>query len=63
MYAGLTAVILLVVAIIVIATRAFLTVPQGFQFTLERFGRFRKVLEPGFHVLIPLSSASASGST
>lgn len=54
MYAGLTAVILLVVAIIVIATRAFLTVPQGFQFTLERFGRFRKVLEPGFHVLIPL---------
>jgi regulator of protease activity HflC (stomatin/prohibitin superfamily) len=54
MYAGLTAVILLVVAIIVIATRAFLTVPQGFQFTLERFGRFRKVMEPGFHVLIPL---------
>jgi regulator of protease activity HflC (stomatin/prohibitin superfamily) len=29
-------------------------VPQGFQFTLERFGRFRKVMEPGFHVLIPL---------
>ncbi len=54
MYAGLTAVILLVLAIVVIATRAFLTVPQGFQFTLERFGRFRKVLEPGFHVLIPL---------
>jgi regulator of protease activity HflC (stomatin/prohibitin superfamily) len=54
MYAGLTAVILIVIAIIVIAARAFLTVPQGFQFTLERFGRFRKVLEPGFHVLIPL---------
>jgi hypothetical protein len=39
--------------IIVIATRAFLTVPQGFEYTLERFGKFRKVMGPGFHVIIP----------
>ena len=32
---GLSVVLVLVFAIIVIATRAFLTVPQGFAFTLE----------------------------
>jgi regulator of protease activity HflC (stomatin/prohibitin superfamily) len=45
--------LVLVFAIIVIATRAFLTVPQGFAFTLERFGKFRKVMGPGFHIIIP----------
>ena len=50
---GLSVVFVLVFAIIVIATRAFLTVPQGFEYTLERFGKFRKVMGPGFHVIIP----------
>jgi regulator of protease activity HflC (stomatin/prohibitin superfamily) len=50
---GFSVVLVLVFAIIVIATRAFLTVPQGFEFTLERFGKFRKVMGPGFHVIIP----------
>lgn len=50
---GLSVVLVLVFAIIVIATRAFLTVPQGFEYTLERFGKFRKVMGPGFHVIIP----------
>ena len=50
---GLSVVLVLVFAIIVIATRAFLTVPQGFAFTLERFGKFRTVMEPGFHIIIP----------
>jgi len=45
--------IVLVTAFLVIATRAFLTVPQGYQFTLERFGKFKKTLEPGFHVVVP----------
>ncbi|MFM7797719.1 MAG: SPFH domain-containing protein [Planctomycetota bacterium] len=51
---GLSVVLVLVFAIIIIATRAFLTVPQGFEYTLERFGRFSKVLTPGFHVIIPV---------
>lgn len=51
---GLSVVSVVVLALIVIATRAFLTVPQGFEYTLERFGRFRKVLTPGFHVIIPV---------
>ena len=51
---GFSVVLVLVFAIIVIATRAFLTVPQGFEYTLERFGKFRKVMGPGFHVIIPI---------
>ena len=50
---GFIVTIVLVTAFLVIATRAFLTVPQGYQFTLERFGKFKKTLEPGFHVVVP----------
>jgi regulator of protease activity HflC (stomatin/prohibitin superfamily) len=32
-------------------------VPQGFQYTLERFGKYKKTMEPGFHVLVPLIDA------
>ncbi len=48
------AVILVVIAVLVFAKHTFVIVPQGFQYTLERLGRFRKTLEPGFHVLIPV---------
>ncbi|MFO1426843.1 MAG: SPFH domain-containing protein [Steroidobacteraceae bacterium] len=51
---GFTAILIIVVALLALASRAFLTVPQGYQYTLERFGRFKKVLEPGFHVLLPV---------
>lgn len=29
------------------------TVKQGYEYTVERFGRFTKVLRPGLHVIIP----------
>jgi len=29
------------------------TVPQGFEFTVERFGRYTHTLKPGLHILIP----------
>lgn len=29
------------------------TVPQGHQFTVERFGKYTKSLTPGFHLIIP----------
>ncbi len=29
------------------------TVAQGFQYTVERFGRYTKTLPPGFHLIIP----------
>jgi regulator of protease activity HflC (stomatin/prohibitin superfamily) len=48
---------LLVIGILVVASKAFLTVPQGFQYTLERFGKYKKTMEPGFHVLVPVIDA------
>ena len=45
--------IVIVVAILVIAAKAWLTVPQGFEYTLERFGRYKKTMEPGFHFITP----------
>src|SRR3989304_8614605 len=29
------------------------TVPQGYEFTVERFGRYTHTLEPGLHFIIP----------
>jgi regulator of protease activity HflC (stomatin/prohibitin superfamily) len=49
--------IVLLVALAVIASKAWLTVPQGFEYTLERFGRFKKTLEPGFHLITPFFEA------
>jgi regulator of protease activity HflC (stomatin/prohibitin superfamily) len=54
---GLGLIAVVVIALIVIGSKAFLTVPQGFQFTLERFGRYKKTMEPGFHILIPFIEA------
>ena len=45
--------IVMLVALLVFVSKAWLTVPQGFQYTLERFGRFKKTLEPGFHLITP----------
>ena len=45
--------IIIVVAVLVLMSKAWLTVPQGFQFTLERFGRYKKTMEPGFHMITP----------
>ena len=44
--------ILVLLAVIVIFS-AVQTVRQGFEYTVERFGRFTRVLRPGFHFIIP----------
>jgi regulator of protease activity HflC (stomatin/prohibitin superfamily) len=46
---------LLVVLLIVIAAigRGVRTVPQGYQWTVERFGRYRTTLEPGLRIINP----------
>jgi regulator of protease activity HflC (stomatin/prohibitin superfamily) len=49
--------IVIVVAVLVFVSKAWLTVPQGFQYTLERFGRFKKTMEPGFHLITPFFEA------
>jgi regulator of protease activity HflC (stomatin/prohibitin superfamily) len=46
---------LIVLAILVLATIAagVKTVPQGFQWTVERFGRYRATLLPGLNLIVP----------
>ena len=46
---------LIVVAIIVLAivARGVRTVPQGYQWTVERFGRYRVTLAPGLRLINP----------
>jgi len=45
--------VVIVVAIVVFLVKACLTVPQGYVYTLERFGRFQRTLAPGFHFITP----------
>ena len=40
------------VVIILIATGVKI-IPQGYQYTVERFGRFTRILSPGLHVIVP----------
>jgi regulator of protease activity HflC (stomatin/prohibitin superfamily) len=41
------------VAVLIVA-RSVRTVPQGYEFTVERFGRYIRTLTPGLHIIIPL---------
>lgn len=44
--------IIILIAIIIVAT-GVKTVPQGFQWTVERFGRYTRTLQPGLHIIVP----------
>jgi regulator of protease activity HflC (stomatin/prohibitin superfamily) len=54
---GFYGTLLFVAALLVVASKAFLTVPQGYQYTKERFGKFRATMGPGFHVMVPFIDA------
>ncbi len=45
------AVIVLAVVIVVLGVK---TIPQGMEYTVERFGRFTRALRPGLHVIVPV---------
>ncbi|MET0282214.1 MAG: SPFH domain-containing protein [Steroidobacteraceae bacterium] len=45
--------IIILIAIVVVAIRAVVTVPQGFEYTLERFGRYKRTMEPGLQFIVP----------
>ena len=45
--------IALVVLVIYLFFAGVKTVSQGFNYTVERFGRYTKTLVPGFHLVIP----------
>ena len=48
------AVWVLAIAVLVFLIRAVRTVPQGEEWTVERFGRYTRTMKPGLHILIPL---------
>ncbi|WNL45373.1 SPFH domain-containing protein [Dyella sp. BiH032] len=49
---SLLALVVVIVAIIVIA-KLVRIVPQGYEWTVERFGKYTRTLTPGLHFLIP----------
>ena len=46
-------VIFLVVLAVAVMLSSVKIVPQGFEFTIERFGRYTKTIKPGLHLIIP----------
>ena len=52
--AGLDIVVIaFVVLVILVLFAGIKTVPQGFRYTVERFGRYTRTLEPGLNIIIP----------
>jgi len=41
------------ILVVVFIFSAVVTVSQGFEYTVERFGRYTKTLPPGFHFILP----------
>ena len=50
---GTFAVVFLVMAVIYLAL-AMKSVPQGLEYTVERFGRYTRTLAPGLHIIVPI---------
>ncbi len=53
MYAVETMLGLFLFLTIFFLVRAIRTVPQGFEYTVERFGRYTRTLRPGLHIIFP----------
>ena len=47
-------VVLLVGLVLVVLWSTVKTVPQGFDYTVETFGRYTRTLTPGLHILVPV---------
>ena len=50
----LTFIIIVVALVVFLLVKCLTTVPQGYEYTIENFGRFSKVLQPGLHFLVPI---------
>jgi len=47
-------VVVFAILAVVLVLKGVLTVRQGYEYTVERFGRYTKTLNPGFHFIIPV---------
>lgn len=50
----LIAIIVLAILVIILLSMSVKTVTQGYEWTVERFGRYHKTLRPGLHIIIPV---------
>ncbi|WP_424948014.1 SPFH domain-containing protein [Candidatus Spongiihabitans sp.] len=57
MYGISTVAIILIVVAILIVLKGIVVVHQGYEYTIERLGRFTRSLRPGFHIIIPFIDA------
>lgn len=47
--------VIVLLLLVFFVIKAFITiVPQGYEYTVENFGRFSKILKPGLHFLVPI---------
>ena len=46
--------LILLLAGIILLSKTVRMVPQGYQWTVERFGRYTHTMEPGLHFLMPV---------
>jgi regulator of protease activity HflC (stomatin/prohibitin superfamily) len=51
---GFVGVVAFAVAVIIALSSTVKVVPQGFNWTVERFGRYTRTLPPGLHILVPV---------
>lgn len=47
------AVVAFVVVVILVLFAGIKTVPQGYRYTVERFGRYTRTMEPGLNLIVP----------
>ena len=52
-------VIALLVLFVAVVAAGVKIVPQGYNYTVERFGRYTRTLRPGLTLIVPSSTASA----
>jgi regulator of protease activity HflC (stomatin/prohibitin superfamily) len=52
--AGVIFFFILVLLAVVIVVLAVKTVTQGYEYTVERFGRYTRTLSPGLHIIVPM---------
>lgn len=46
--------IVLVILVFFVLIKSVVIVRQGYEYTVENFGRYTRILKPGFHILIPV---------
>ena len=47
-------VLVLLLFAVVLVFRSVRVIPQGYEYTVERFGRYTRTLSPGLHIIVPI---------